>query len=252
MLEETFSKLGLTKKDYQIFKALYITGASPASTIAKKCKHERTSVYRRLKYLNEIGLVSTSNRKGAQIFFIEDEKDLAKFIRKKQEVLNQLEENYELISNELKALKPTRTEVPKIKIYENNQKQVFEKIIQETKRQNISTIRLLASNTVNEQMGGIKLENIGAKFLRDLEKSQINIETCLAEGMLTRERINNIRGLKDIYSLPATNGASQIYIVGDTVFIVIFRETILALEINHSDIAQNLHFIFDQLQAAGE
>ncbi len=248
MLEKTFLQLGLTKKDAQIFKALYISGASPASTIAKKCKFERTSVYRRLKYFNEIGLISTSSRKSAQIFFIEDENQLANFVKKRQMALAQIEENYQLINDELKELKPQSSQVPKIKIYDNNQKQVFEKIIEETKRQNISTIRLLASNTVNEQMGGIKMANIAKKFLQNIEKAKINIETAVAEGMLTRERISKIKEISEIYHLPATNGASQIYIVGDTVFIIIFRETILALEINHSDIAQNLHFIFDQLQ----
>ncbi len=248
MLKQVFKNLGLSEREYEIFLAVYKVGPNPASIIAKNCKVERTTTYRILQKLNKLGLISSSKRQGVQVFFIENENELLKHIQEKRKNLEQVEKNYETIATELKSLRSTEIEIPKIKIYDNQQKQLFEDIINETKKQKIRTIRLLASNTMNEQLSGISLKDSSYNFLREIKKERIHIDTCVAEGMLTRERLSQITNLDEIFKLPTKNGASHIYIVGDTIFIVIFRENTIAIKISHSDIAQTLHFLFDQLQ----
>jgi len=253
MLKKIFKQLQLSEREYEVFRSLYKIGPNPASVIAKTCKFERTTVYRILQKLNKLGIISASKRQGIQIFFAENENELLKYIQQKRKSLEQIEENYDTIASELKSLKSTAVEIPKIKIYDtpnntNQQSQLFTDIINETKIQKIRTIRLLASNTMNEQLSGISLKDTAQNFLHEIQKENIHIDTCVAEGMLTRERLSQITNIEEIFKLPTKNGASHIYIVGDTVFIVIFRENIIAVQISHSDIAQTLHFLFDQLQ----
>lgn len=253
MLQELFKKFNFDQHDYLIFTTLYKLGTNPASVIAKHAGVERTTTYRILKNLNKLGLVAITTRQGMQMFFVEDEKTILKFVQRQKNELGNMEENYPLIENELKSMKPQVFSIPKIKIYDRpgnleGSKQIFDDILDEIKKQNLTTIRLIASDTFSEKVGSNKLQDIGDFFLNNLSKNEIKIDALIAEGMLTRERLSLAKNMTELFSLPAGNGASNIYIVGDTVFIIMFKETTIGLKISHPDIAQTLHFIFDQLQ----
>ncbi|KKP37336.1 MAG: Transcriptional regulator, TrmB [Candidatus Peregrinibacteria bacterium GW2011_GWA2_33_10] len=248
MLEKIFQKLNLDQKEYRIFTSLYRLGTNPASVIAKHTGFERTNTYRILKKLNKLGLISITKKAGIQYFYIENEKTILKYIENQKNELTEIQENYSLIESELKNLRPESLNPPKIKIYDQNPKQIFDDIINEIKSQNLTTIRLLASETFTEQTGRLKLKDIGELFIKNLTKFNIKIDALVAEGMLTRERLSPLTQINSLFDLPASNGATNFYLVGNTVFIILFKENIIGVQLSHPDIAQALHFIFDQLQ----
>ena len=87
MLEEVFQKLGLDENEYKIFISLYKIGTNPASVIARFANLERTTAYKILKRLYKLGLIGSTSNKNIQMFFIEDEKTLLKFIKNKRKEL---------------------------------------------------------------------------------------------------------------------------------------------------------------------
>jgi len=246
MLKSLFKKLDLNEKEYLVFISLYKLGSNPASVVANYTKTERTTTYRILKKLSKIGLVSTTHKSNIQYFYVEDEDTIQRFIQAKQQSLQEMESNYDLIRSELKNLKPATLNPPKIKLYENS-KNIFSDILNHIKTNKLTTIRLIASETFTEQTGPKQLKDLEGAFLTELKKNKVKVDSLVAEGFLTRERLKHFSNLNTLASLPASNGASNIYLVGDAVFIIIFKERTIGLQIGHSDIAQILHFLFDQL-----
>lgn len=249
MLQKYFESLGLDDKHQAVFSALYRIGINPASTVARACNMERTNTYRILKTLNKLGIISVTKKAGTQYFYIEDEKSLLNLIKRRKEEMAQLEENYALIESELKNIKPAGIHPPKIKIYDNTSaKSIFSDILNEVQKQDVTTIRLIASETFTEQVGDNKLRDYGELFIKNLKDQSVKLDAIVAEGFLTRERFQKMGNIDQFLDLPASNGASNIYIIGDSIFIVLFRENTLALQISHPDIAQTFHFMFDNLK----
>jgi len=246
MLQDLFKKLDLGTKDYQVFVALYKLGMNPASVVANQTNLERTTTYRILKKLSKLGLISTTHKNNIQYFYIEDENSLQKLIHEKQSTLKALDDDYDLVRSELQNLKPAEINPPKIKIYESASN-IFKDIITHIETNKLTTIRLIGSETFTEQTGVKQLKDLGSNFLDKLKKNNIKVDSIIAEGFLIRERLSFFDSLESLASLPASNGASNIYLVGDTVFIIIFKQKTVGLKIEHADIAQILHFLFDQL-----
>jgi sugar-specific transcriptional regulator TrmB len=250
MLTNFFKNLGLGSNDHLVFTTLYKVGINPASTISRACNLERTTTYRILQNLTKLGITSVTKKAGIQYFYVEDEKTLLNLVRRRKEELLKLEDEYDLIESELKNLKPTGVNPPKIKIYDGSPKLVFEDIYNEVKKQNVTTVRLIASETFAEQTGDKKLKDYGSILIKTLKEQSVKLDAIIAEGFLTRERFQKLSTIEHFLDLPASNGSSNIYIVGDTIFILLFKENTIGLKISHPDIAQTFHFMFDNIKIA--
>lgn len=251
MIEEIFRKLGLDENEYKVFISLYKIGVNPASVIARNANLERTTAYKILKRLYKLGLIGSTTRQNTQMFFVEDEKTLLRFVKNRKKELEKIEEDYSIIESEFKNLRPADITPPKIKIYEESYSKnlkIFSDILHESLTQDLTTIRMIASDTFHEQTGKYKLKDMAYLFLQEIKKNNIKIDNMVAEGMLTRERLNIISQFKDIYELPASNDATNIFIVGDSIFLIIYKENIIGVQIKHQAIAQTMHFLFDQLK----
>ena len=251
-LASLFSLLGLDEKSQRLFTTLYRLGPNPASVIARYVGLKRPTTYRLLKELEGTGIVRHSVLRGIQVFFVEHEYALLNIVKQRRRELEQAQENYEDIAASLRALKPVSVTMPQLVIYDNPtdlalEQRVFGDIMKEMEEQHVTTIRLIASNTFEEQLGNTVLSDVASPLVQALKNRDVKIDILAAEGMLTRERLHRHLDLEHFLNLPAQNGASNMYLVGETVFLLFFKEHTSAIKIRSADFAQTMHFLFDQL-----
>jgi len=114
-----FTQLGFTSKETEIFLTLYKLGSSPASTIAKHLNMERTTVYKTLLKMADEGVVTTTQHQGVKHFFVPDVSILKKYMHTKKEQLQNLEDNFGLVENELSQYNQQRySHIPKISLFD--------------------------------------------------------------------------------------------------------------------------------------
>jgi len=246
-METFFEKLGLDPKESKILICAIHLGAQPASVIAQYVKMDRTTVYRILKSLYSRGLLARSNRKGATVFYLEKLSDIEHHIQKERDRFNELMDEFHAISPRLKALKSVFQAAPSIQIYDGFEKlqDLYRDIIVRAKEQNLLQIRILGSNTFSQKLEQQEMGSLIENFQKDLKKNLIETDILIAQGNLTREWLTHLRTFGELASLPAAGGATNVILVGESVFMVSFREFPVGLRIEHPDVAQTMHFLFD-------
>lgn len=244
-----FSALGLDEKETLVMTSVLTLGVQPASVIAKHTKLDRTTTYRILKSLTEKKLLSQSSRKGTTVFYNEKTSTIKEYLKKEQARLANLEEVFDEIAPELESLTVGSQPVPKISHYEGFDRlpHLFEDVIRRAKEQNLLCIRILGSNTFSQKLEQRELGDVIGNFAQSMTEHNLNADILVAQGTLTREWVTRMSSLEDMATLPAAGGATTIILVGETVFIVSFRDIPLGVRLDQPDIAQTMHFLFDQI-----
>ncbi|MFA5829532.1 MAG: helix-turn-helix domain-containing protein [Candidatus Gracilibacteria bacterium] len=246
-METFFEKLGLDQKEAKVFMSVIQLGSQPASVIAKFSKMDRTTTYRILKNLYERRLLARSKRGGMTVFYLEKFSDIENYIKKERERFDGLQQEFNELMPRLTAMKSTFQEVPKIQIYDGFEKlqDFYRDIVVRAKEQNLLQIRILGSNTFSQKLEQQELGDLISNFQKDLKKNCIETDILIAQGNLTREWLTNLKVFEAFASLPAAGGATNVILVGESVFMVSFREFPVGLRIDHPDMAQTMHFLFD-------
>lgn len=251
MLTKYFKELWFSELETNVFKSLYILWTKPASTISSYCWIERTTVYNTLLRLEKEWIVYETTKKGIKHFFIPDSKVIKNYIQQKINKYKSLEENYENIEVELKKFEKQKdSSVPKISLFDwqTGIKNIYDDIVSTTLKNKYISIRLFASNTVDNQVIiDNETKSFSNKLFKELNKNKINIETFLWNWISLMENITKTFDFDKIYSLPASNSAVNIYLVWDNIYIIIFKESPFWIKIQSEDLWSTMHFLFDNI-----
>lgn len=242
-----FKQLGLDDKTSNVLLSVIKLGAQPASVIAKHVKLDRTTTYRILKQLAKKKLLAESSHKGTTVFYLEKISDINHFLEQQQKQLQNLSNSFEDIIPELSAMRSSVQELPRIQIYEGFERLevFFRDIINRAVEQELLLIRILGSNTFSQKLERKEMGDLIKNFQTELQKHTIESDILIAQGNLTREWLTKMDSFEAMANLPAAGGATNVILVGESVFMVSFRDFPVAIRIDHPDIAQTMHFLFD-------
>ncbi len=246
-IEGFFQKLGLDEKETKVLTIVIRIGSQPASIIAKNAKLDRTTTYRLLKQLCDRKILAHSKKNGITVFYLKKVSDIENYLNDQKKKINELSQEYKELAPELLALQGSVQEIPKIQIYEGHSQleTFYTDIVNRAVEQKLLLIRILGSNTFSQKLERKELGDIIENFKKNMAEKKIEADILIAQGNLTREWISELHSLKDIEKLPAAGGATNVILVGDTVFMVSFRDFPVGMRIDHPDIAQTMHFLFD-------
>jgi sugar-specific transcriptional regulator TrmB len=253
-LERFFRQLGLDEKEVRVLMAVIRLGAQPTSVIAKHAKLDRTTTYRLLLHLFERKLLAQSTQKGVTVFYLEKLSDIEHYLEKKRRRLEELQEEFDILKPQLSALRSSVQALPRIQIYEGYDRleNFYRDIIDRALEQQLLLIRILGSNTFSQQLEQKGLGKAIKKFEKDLKTHAVQADILIAQGNLTREWLTHLNSFADMERLPAAGGATNVILVGESVFMVSFRDFPVGVRIDHPDIAQTFHFLFDISQKSAK
>lgn len=243
-----FQELGFDEKTTNVFFNVIKLGAQPASVIAKHAKLDRTTTYRILKTLSRKKFIVESQHKAVTVFYLDKISDISHYIEKQKKQMETMSREFEYIIPELSAMRSSVQELPKIQIYEGHERLdlFFRDIVSRAREQNLLLIRILGSNTFFQKLERKEMGETIIDFRKDLEKNAIESEILIAQGNLTREWLTQLHTFEAMANLPAAGGATNVILVGESIFMVSFRDFPVAIRIDHPDMAQTMHFLFDR------
>ena len=251
MFQDYFIDLWFNRKEAEIFKALFTLGTKPASTIAKYLGQERTSVYKTLQKLTKENLVFETYKWGIKHFFIPNIEVLQKYTDNKLLKYKKLQQWYEEIKWELLEFESKKdASIPKITLFDSSIgiKNMHKDILETTLNNSYISIRLFASNTVDSQITlSEEMKKSSLTLFKNLKEKKINIETFLGNGIMIMENISKTFDIDTISKVPASNSAVNIYLVGEVIYIIIFKDSPFGIKIESNDLAGTLHFLFDKI-----
>jgi len=251
MFEEYFKNLWFSKKESEIFQTLFLLGTKPASTIAKYLWHERTSVYKILQRLVQENLVFETSIWWIKHFFIPSADVLKNYSDAKTQKFEKLSKDYGTVKRELIDLWSQKdASIPKITIFDSVSwiHNMHNDILLSSIKNNYISIRLFASNTVDSQVTLSKdMKKSSRELFDNLRKNNISIETFLGNGIMLMESISKTYDIDTISGLPASNSAVNIYLVGQVLYIIIFKDSPFGIKIESSDLANTFHFLLDKV-----
>jgi hypothetical protein len=110
-------------------------------------------------------------------------------------------------------------------------------------------IKFFATNTFEDQISvhtTIKeyYENL---FVR-LQKQNITVDAYIGNGILILEQISRTPTLNQLSNLPAGNSSINLFLVGENIYIIIFKEVPFEIKIESGDFANVLHFMLEHLE----
>lgn len=240
-------RLGLDEKESKIFLSTMRFGAQPTSVIARHAKIDRTTAHRILKKLCAKKLIAESKQKGITVYYVEKLSDIEHYIEKESDKFKKLHEEFENLVPQFEALSQGVQELPRIQIYDGYDRleQFYHDVIIRAVEQKLLYIRILGSNTFSQQLERKDLGELAKTFEKELKKHQIKSEVLIAQGNLTREWITRLSTFEQMANLPAAGGATNVILVGESIFMVSFRDFPVGVRIDHPDLAQTMHFLFD-------
>jgi len=248
LLSDFLAKLGLTDKETQLYLGLAELGVQPASTIARRCGIDRVFAYKLLKRMASQGLVTVHVRDDVQCFGVSGPAALEELVREKSSSYTQMLEEIPSVEKELRALSREERLVPKLEIYEGKagMKNFFRDLLQETEKQGILHIRMLTSNTFEQQLGNVPLSNFMQEFYDSAKEKKLTVDIIEASGTLLPERIRRI-ALRDFRpdEYPASRGATNVFLVGSALYLACYGDSQIGLKIKQEQMSQIFHFFFD-------
>lgn len=247
MIELFLKKLGLDQKESLVMMSVIKLGAQPSSVIARHAKIDRTTAYRILKKLTGKKLISSSKQRGVTVFYLEKLSDINHYIEKESERLTQIKKEFKEIYHDLETMRSSVQKLPRIQIYDgfDQLENFYRDIIDRAVEQKLLLIRILGSNTFSQQLEKKELGEVVKNFEKDMKKHSLETDILIAQGNLTREWLTSLNSMEIMANLPAAGGATNIILVGESVFMVSFRDFPVGIRMDHPDIAYTMHFLFD-------
>ncbi len=248
MIKQFLAQLGLPEKQQQIYLSLTRLGTQPASIIAKQLKMDRVTCYKHLKKLEQLGLIKLYFQNNIQYFGIESYEPIRNQLNERQALNTKLLEDFDEVEKLLKATSVQNNLVPKLEVFEGETgiKNFFNDLLFEMKENQLRQIRMLTSNTFNEQLTETNLTKSVNNFFSQAQKQGLDIQIYQANGTLIPEqlqKLNLINFHKE--ELPSAKGTTNIFIAGNAVYIAYYKQTQIGLKIKQAEITQIFHFMFD-------
>ncbi len=248
MLNDYLQRLGLSQKESRVYIALVTIGMQPASVLARKIGEDRVVTYKYLKKLSSQGLVKVFIRDGVQYFGTTGSEGIASFLNEQSASIYELSASVPDIDTELKKLGRNDGFAPVIQVFEGKAgiKSLFRDLLFEAKKEKVLRIRMLTSNTFEQQMGSVSLTKFMGEFFKDAKKAKLGIEIVEASGTLLPEYIRRIDPQHfDPDEFPAARGATNVFLAGTALYLACYGDSQVGLKIKQEQMSQIFHFFFD-------
>ncbi len=248
---EYFRELGLNKKETEIYLSLYKLGSQPASTIANHANIERTYTYKALIKFTKMWIIAATTKSGVKHFFVDDVHKLKKYVENQRLRYESMENDFESIASELAQYdNKLAGNIPKIALYDGSDgiENIYNNILSELESSGYMSIKFFASNLVYSAWSANRqLKKSSEDFFDTLAKNKIHIDTFLGNGIMLMESIWKTVHVDEMKSLPADNSSINIFIVWKILYIIIFKDIPIAIKIESPELAETLHFLFENV-----
>ena len=255
MLAKYLQRLGCSEKEQNMYIALAAIGLQPASLIARKVGLDRVVAYKQLKKLEEKGLVKVAIRDGTQYFGVTGTAGISALLADRDEETRQLREEMSLVDKELRQMAHGEGFIPTVEVYQGKSgiKGLFRDLLFEAKKEHVLRLRMLTSNTFDQQLGSAKLPSFVDEFIEDLQRSNLALEILEASGTLIPEYIRRINVSNfSMSTLPATRGATHVFLVGSALYLACYSDTPIGLTVKQEQMSQIFHFLFDIIERSAK
>lgn len=245
-LDKTLAKIGLTKREQEVFSALAENGPSTLKSLILKTKLKKPTVYRVVFDLEQKGLVFSDNKKYEKTYTVHEPKRILSLLGNERRKLRRLELEFEEMLPQISTLFRTTGSQPKIEIYQHEEG--YTRLANQT---------LECEEKIIYYLGNV--ENIYTALGNDYDKTYY-IPTRLKRGiafkMLTRKtpltiedyRKADTRENRETRFLPkAMQLETTILIFDDTVTFLSEPNEMLALAITSPSIAKTMKLVFQDL-----
>lgn len=249
-IQAVLTQFWLSKKQAELFITLYQVWPKPASTLAKMVWEERTNTYKMLQTLIRLWFVAETSKQWIKQFYIPDKEVLRQRVMHQKQEIESQEQLLPLIESSLSKLDQKRiSPLPKMRFFEGKPwiEALFDDLLRITQQQGYLVIKCFWSNTVESQSQSWKqLQDYAGSFLEQCAENQITLETYLGNGILTLEQIIKSTDLQTVAELPAGNASLNLFVSGETVYLLIFKSVPFGLKLESPEFADVLHFFFKQ------
>lgn len=240
-MQDLFTRLGLTKKETEVFTKLLTLGAQPVSVIAKHVGMPRSSMYFILDKLKEHQLIEEFERAGITYVKCIPVADIAGVLRRKEKEIRQTLQVLEETLPALQAMERTLSIMPKVRFIEGS-----------------TAVSKMYESLKNEHEFAVffnpeSVQNFMPEYLpiihQVVKESSANAREIAVESPLATDYQKKYRTLRhQIRLLPkGRTFASDCLICKDRVCMVNYGEgQIVAVEISSENLARTLLTVFDQ------
>ena len=249
-LKNMIVKFGLSDQQAHIFIMLCKYWVKPASSIAKMMGGERTNIYKTLQSMVANGRIAETKKQGIRQFFVAKKNVFTHQIALQKEYIQETEKILPLLESELNKFDEERiSQIPTMNFFEWKQgiDNLFDDMYIQIIIHHYLFIKLLATNTLESQSTASKnLKNYAASFFDKLKKEKIGVEAYLANGIMLLENMLKTSNIQDLNSLPAWSSAINIFVFGDFVYIIIFKNIPFGIKFESPELANVVHFLLNQ------
>ena len=247
MLHSHLSHRWLTPKQIDLFTAVYQYWPKPASSLASLINQERTNTYKMLWVLESKWLITQHVQKNVKHYFVASRDIFKKLTHQEKEHVQESERLLSLVEHELWLLDEKRhTDTPKIQVYDGNAwlKQFFSTLQHYLSEKGYLQIRCVASNTLEEQSTALSdFQSYAWEFLSYLEKNNIYCDLTTGTWIMLLEQLITWQSNQQLKKLPAGQGSSSIFLMGDMIGIIVFKTIPTAVTIQSQELASLLIFM---------
>lgn len=247
-LRKLLRSLSLTDREIDLYFALAAMGVRPASLLAKKVGMDRVVTYKHLKKLEAMGLLKAYVRDGVQYFGIAGMDGVRDVLDERSFALTQLQKVIPAAESELQSIIGDDDMVPLMQVFQGRSgvSSLLRDALYEANAEKVRRLRMMTTNTFEQQMGEHMLTKHIGTFFRDAKRSNIAIEMIEASGTLMPEYVRLINPtLTDLKTFPASRGATTVILVGTAVYISYHGSSHVGLKLKHPSMSQMFHFFFD-------
>lgn len=240
----------MDSKQQDIYLALYQYGTQPASAIARLCQTERVYTYKVLQWFVAQWLASQTIKAGVKHFLIPSIDCIAHYITKHQDQWQKLQNQFTYVKTQIDQLSKIQTsQTPKLTLFDGdvNISLLFQDIVQELQANNLLSLTFFGTNTFQEQLWSSKTVNYYIKPLLDyITQHRIIVDTTIAEWALVLEHLQSYNDIHALVNLPAWDNAVNIRVVGQIVYIVIYKQHPIWIKLHSPEFAWSLHFLISK------
>ena len=87
--------------------------------------------------------------------------------------------------------------------------------------------------------------NYTQNFFKTLKQQSISLTSYIADGSLIMEQLRTVDATLDLEELPAGNNAINLFLIGQTVYIIIYKNLPIGIKLESPELAWALHFLLE-------
>lgn len=237
-LRPVLFKLGLNKKEVDVYLILLEHGPETISTVARLANHKRSTLYNVMEGLLRKGLVVLVRRNGRTLYDAEKPKKLLVALRARERELEELLPILEKIRN-------TKEPLPQVEVYDGEEaiRNVYDTIYASFERK--KEVCFLTSIGDLQRYAPFALES----YLTKMQEKDYRIRELILDGGAGRRYVRKVKEKKirhPVRLLPAEFPIhNDIAIYGDTVAIFSFKTRSFVTVIDSPEVTKTMRSLYE-------